>query len=435
MDSKRSLDIPDVPLRDAKYFDGPLSWWNDTLTCGGIERQIVASAKYFHAQGQQVRLLCYNCDPRIGKAFFLAAAQRVCRDVLQFSLHEIDIAQLDHVRHIVATLIENCDHVLRDTTACIALWLLHVRPQLLHIWNGDNLKVLLAAVIAGVPRIVISGQSMSPRCRSPFGFESVDADMSFAILSLLLRLPGVHMTNNSRAGCQDYEEWLGLPPNTVTYTPNILDMSQWRPPDARRVTALRRRLHLPEGALVLGGLFRCTSIKDPALWVDTALLACSAHPNLYAVLAGDGSNLSAIRKRLETSPLASRLRFPGMLRDVPAFFSLCTVLLHTAHVEGLPNAVLEAHACAVPVVTTRCGGVADIVAHGESGFVIDQRQPAVLARCIGFLISHRDFALQAGRRGRSRVARQFAADKVMSPLQHLYTTMLHKGSAQNSGMV
>lgn len=427
MQDLRSKFIPGTPLRDAAYFTGPLSWWSNGLTCGGVERQVVSGAQYFHDKGCSITLLCLNVEARYGNAFFLADARRCCRSVLQFSPDQIDMAALGHVRNIVATLLQGCSPYLRDSIACLALWLLRVRPRLLQIWNADNLEPLLAAVIAGVPHIVIAGQSLSPLRRSPYGFEGVDEGLGFTILANIMRLPGVYMTNNSRAGCRDYENWLGLPRGTVTCTPNVFDLAQWPRPDAARIAALRQHLGLPEGARVLGGLFRFVSIKDPELWVCTALRACAEHPDLYAVVGGDGPELPALKERIAASPFAGRILFPGAIKDVPAFLSLCTAFLHTAHVEGLPNVVLEAQAYETPVVTTRCGGVADIVAHGESGFIVDDRDENVLARHIDLVLRHPDFATQAGHVGRERVARDFCPEVAMPPLWNLYETILAGG--------
>lgn len=234
------------------------------------------------------------------------------------------------------------------------------------------------------------------------------------------------MTNNSRAGCRDYENWLGLPPGTITLTPNVFDLTQWSSPDIDRVTTLRHNLGLPKNARVLGGLFRFSSIKDPELWLCTALRVCAANPNVYAVVGGDGAELAQLKERLVNSIYAKRILLPGIITDVPAFLSLCDVFLHTAHVEGLPNVVLEAQAYQVPVVTTHCGGVADIVAHGESGFVVDERNENVLARYVGYILNNANFAEQAGRLGRERVKLNFAPNVAIPPLEQLYAKILSK---------
>lgn len=416
--------IKGAPLRKPEHFIGPVAWWNGSLTCGGVERQILASAKAFQDRGTPITLLCRTLSAAGGNDFFLEEAEACCKAVLEFSLDKIKSEDFLAAREIVEAAFKNPPLVFRDNVVAYAAWFLRLRPRLLHIWNADHLEPLLAAVIAGIPNIIIAGQSLSPAQRAPYGFESVDEGLAFALLGNIMRMPGVFMTNNSRAGCAAYEGWLGLAPGTVMLTPNIFDISQWPQPDARRVHALRQTIGLPEHVRLLGGLFRFVSIKDPELWVCTAMRACAEHADLYAVVGGDGPALVAIRAAVSQTPYADRILFPGSIKDIPAFLSLCSVFLHTAHVEGLPNVLLEAQAYEVPVVTTRCGGAADVVKHGLNGFVVDERDDTVLAKYVDYLLTHPNFSRKAGAAGREHVERDFSSEQGMEMLRRVYERVL-----------
>lgn len=425
--------IKGAPLRQPEYFIGPVAWWSGSLTCGGVERQILATAKAFKEMGRPIVLLCRTLSPTGGNDFFLAEAKASCKAVLEFSQNEIKPEDFLAARDIVEAAFENPPPVFRDSVAAYAAWFLRLRPRLLHVWNADHLEPLLAAVIAGIPKIVIAGQSLSPAQRAPYGFESVDDALAFALLGNIMRMPGVFMTNNSRAGCAAYEGWLGLAPGTVMLTPNIFDMGQWPRPDARRIQALREALGLPAHARLLGGLFRFVSIKDPELWVCTAMRACAQHADLYAVVCGDGPALASIREAVSQTSYADRILFPGSIKDVPAFLSLCSVFMHTAHVEGLPNVLLEALAYEVPVVTTRCGGAADVVTHGLSGFVVTERDDMALAKHVDYLLTHPDFSRKAGAAGRAHVERDFSAERTGEMQWQVYEKLLQPGVSSSSG--
>lgn len=412
-------------MRPPSHFTGPIAWWSDSLTCGGIERQVVASARLFQQKGREITLLCRTILSGGDNDFFLKDAQS-CSNVLGFSRDVVDLTLFYEARPIVDSLLSGATPVTIDSISAYAAWLLCVRPKLLQVWNADGMMPLLAACIAGVPKIIISGQSLSPDLRAPYGFESANDETAFAVLSNVMQLSDVVMTNNSRAGCAAYEAWLGLPPGTVRLTPNIFDLASWPRPEAAQISSLRQTLGIPENAPVLGGLFRFVSIKDPGLWVDTAIRACSAVPDLYAVVGGHGADLEAMRSRIADTPFAGRILFPGPIRDVPAFLSLCSVFLHTSHVEGLPNVLLEAQAYEVPVVTSRCGGATDVVEHGKTGFVLDERDAAVFAKHIEYLLDHQDFARSAGVAGRERVGRDFSLARAGEMLWQVYEDMFEK---------
>ena len=412
-------------MRQPSHFTGPIAWWSDSLTCGGLERQVVASARFFQQKGRKITLLCRTILSGGGNDFFLKDAQ-ACSNVLGFSRDVIDLDLFHEARAIVDSFLSGATPVTIDSISAYAAWLLCVRPKLLHIWNADGLMPILAAFIAGVPKVIIAGQSLSPDLRAPHGFESVDDEIAFAVLSNVMQLSDVIMTNNSRPGCAAYEAWLGLPSGTVRLTPNIFDLASWPRPEAAQISSLRHTLGIPENARVLGGLFRFVSIKDPGLWVDTAIRACSAVPDLYAVVGGHGAELEAMRSRIADTPFAERILFPGPIRDVPAFLSMCSVFLHTSHVEGLPNVLLEAQSYEVPVVTTRCGGATDVVEHGKTGFVLDERDAVVFAKHIEYLLDHKNFARSAGVAGRARVSRDFSLERAGGMLWQVYETLLEK---------
>ena len=415
--------IVGAPMRPPSHFIGPLAWWSDSLTCGGIERQVVASARFFQQRGKNITLLCRTISPGGGNDFFLQEAQSYSR-VLGFSLDMVDHDLFCEARAIVSSFVSGVSQVFIDSISAYTAWLLRVRPRLLHLWSADHLEPLLAAFIAGVPKIIIAGQSLSPVQRAPYGFESVNDHVAFVILANLMRFPHVVMTNNSRAGCRAYETWLGLRPGTVRLTPNVFDLQAWPQPEKTRVELLRQSLGIPESARVLGGLFRFVSIKDPELWVSTAIQACAAVPDLYAVVGGHGPELESLRARMAETPFAGRVLFPGPIRDVPAFLSLCSVFLLTSYVEGLPNVLLEAQAYKVPVVTTRCGGATDVVEHGKSGFVLDERDAVVMAKHVEFLLGHETVASSVGEIGRQRVAENFSPERTMGMLWDVYSDIL-----------
>ena len=75
--------------------------------------------------------------------------------------------------------------------------------------------------------------------------------------------------------------------------------------------------------------------------------------------------------------------------------------------EGISNAVLEAMACGLPVVTTECGGMREVVTDGVEGFVVPVRDPEAMAGALIRLIESPDLRCKMGRAGRERVIREF----------------------------
>lgn len=93
--------------------------------------------------------------------------------------------------------------------------------------------------------------------------------------------------------------------------------------------------------------------------------------------------------------------------DVRKVLQHTDAFLLTSLSEGISNAVLEAMACGVPVVTTDCGGMREAVTNGVEGLVVPARDTAAIARALADLCEHPEVRLRMGLAGRQRIERSF----------------------------
>jgi len=216
-----------------------------SLGPGGAERQVIHTALGLHAAGDDVTLLC----ERLGGAenrFHLwrlegsgvpVAERRAFADLDGVRLPPAVKARL---RHLGAAFDDDSSWLVPEL-----LWwireLVARAPGVVHVWlDATNVKAGLAAAIAGVPRIVLSGRSVAP-----VHFDLLQPFMRPGYQALLAR-PGVTLLNNSEAGAEDYARWLGLPRGRVEVVHNAAPPAE--PPPAAAVAAARRALGVPDGA-------------------------------------------------------------------------------------------------------------------------------------------------------------------------------------------
>jgi len=93
----------------------------------------------------------------------------------------------------------------------------------------------------------------------------------------------------------------------------------------------------------------------------------------------------------------------GSSAEVSRRLRASDVLLHASVTEGIPAAISEAMACAVPVVATACGGVAEVITDGVEGFLVPPREPDQLVEPLLRLWKDPGLRKRMGQAGRDRV--------------------------------
>ncbi len=95
------------------------------------------------------------------------------------------------------------------------------------------------------------------------------------------------------------------------------------------------------------------------------------------------------------------MRFLGTRRDPLDLLAAFDVFVLPSVVEGMSNAVLEAMARSLPVVATDVGGIPEVVADGETGFIVPPGDPAALGAALSKLLQAPELAREMGAAGRS----------------------------------
>ena len=159
-----------------------------------------------------------------------------------------------------------------------------------------------------------------------------------------------------------------------------------------------------------------------------ASLADAGVPVSYEILGGEPSAVTGRptdRPRLlyliHALGLEGRVKLLGKVSQemVRERLWASDVLLQASHFEGSPNAVLEAMACARPVVVADWDGVRELVEHGANGLVCPRRSPQAMAEALGSL-RDRAVARRLGEAGRERALADFTLERQLETFRGLY---------------
>ena len=126
-------------------------------------------------------------------------------------------------------------------------------------------------------------------------------------------------------------------------------------------------------------------------------------------IVGDGPDLQRLLFTIQDLDLQDQVVLHGALDadGVQAMLHRADAFLLSSVCEGISNAVLEAMACGLPVVSTLCGGMAESIDHGVEGLLVPTRDPSAMAGAIESISKDREAGRKMGRAGRRRVERDF----------------------------
>lgn len=127
-------------------------------------------------------------------------------------------------------------------------------------------------------------------------------------------------------------------------------------------------------------------IKDPLLTLDAFFILTRnlSVQNARLIFIGGGPLERKLKYRTKLYGLADRVIFAGKKRveETAKYMQAANVLCLTSHNEGVPNVVLESLSCGTPVVTTKVGGIPEVLSDNLPSIMVDSRSPEVIARAI-----------------------------------------------------
>jgi len=202
----------------------------------------------------------------------------------------------------------------------------------------------------------------------------------------------------------------------IVYNSCGVDVEQFVPTDPSRNSPL------------FVGVGRFVDKKAPYLTVTAFAETLRACPQARLILVGDGPLVDCCRQLSRALGIADSVTFPGTLDHAAVQRLLTTARAFVQHSvtatngdsEGTPVAVLEAAATALPVVSTRHGGIKDVVVHGETGFLVAERDVHGMAQYMMRLANDPEEAAAIGRQARQRIVESFS---MSSSINHLYQVL------------
>jgi len=163
-------------------------------------------------------------------------------------------------------------------------------------------------------------------------------------------------------------------------------------------------------------------------------LLCRAYAELCAnserppqlVLAGQGDLPEAAKSTLASVGAVGRVRLAGApsRAELIRLYQEAACLALPSDEEGFGMVVVEAMACGVPVIATRCGGPEEIISEGQDGFLVPLDDAREFARRLGATCADADLNVRLGEAARRTVESRYSAEAAFRPFLRAYERLL-----------
>jgi glycosyltransferase involved in cell wall biosynthesis len=292
------------------------------------------------------------------------------------------------------------------TFARLARHVARLKPDLVHTWTFSAGSYGRAAARAAGVKHIVAGEYCVDRWKST-GQWLVDRRLA--------RYTDRYVVNSLaiRENCAEH----GLPREKFTVIDNGVEPA--RASDVSRGELLQQ-LRCPADARligVIGGLYPRKRVKD-LIWAADLLRVL--HDNLRLLVIGDGPERSTLERFACLASDLDHVRFLGHRDDVWRIMPHLDVLWNGSGQEGQPNAVMEAMAAGVPVVASDIPGNRELLAHGESGYLIPVAARAARARATDQIFNDPALAARLGAAAKQRMAEHFSVDENVRRHVELY---------------
>lgn len=227
------------------------------------------------------------------------------------------------------------------------------------------------------------------------------------------------------------------PPQKVSVVPLGIELTAFHENREQKRRFFRSKYQLQDNHIAIGIVGRIVPIKNHELFVEAAALLQQQWPMVRFFVIGDGH----LRRKLQQycaelgidytyypeQPRAATLVLTSWITEIDKVMAGLDMVVLTSHNEGTPVSLMEAQAAGKPVVSTKAGGIDDIVIDGTTGYTISEHQAEALAAAMARLLSNTTLMHEMGRAGEIFASQQFRKERQVADLNKLYLSLMVNG--------
>lgn len=224
-------------------------------------------------------------------------------------------------------------------------------------------------------------------------------------------------------------------PEKFEVIPNGFDLDRFQHEYAQRRIDFRLQWNLADDVVAIGIVGRLVPVKNHRLFLEgLAALLQRTQTQVKAFIIGDGEDRPQIVAWATALGLSvstpeqpdphAVVVFTSWIKQVEYAYPGLDLVVLTSLNEGTPVSLVEAQAAALPVVSTRVGGVADVVADSHTGLLVPTGDVQALAHAMQELVDSQRLRVQYGEAGRQHAFSKYGFQRLVDDMARFYRRLL-----------
>ena len=192
---------------------------------------------------------------------------------------------------------------------------------------------------------------------------------------------------------------------------------------------------MEDDAIAIGIIGRLVPIKNHNLFLEGInYLLSKTSKKIKAFIIGDGETRQALERKAGQLNISfsnnhntnASLIFTSWRNDIDVINAGLDVIALTSLNEGTPVSLIEAQAASKPIVSTRVGGISDIVLENETALLSNVNDTAAFQRNLLQLVENDEMRNSFSKKGAAHVQKKFSVERLANDMANLYYELLDK---------
>lgn len=179
------------------------------------------------------------------------------------------------------------------------------------------------------------------------------------------------------------------------------------------------------GELLVGIAARLDKVKDHETFIKACKETLEVNPDIIFLIAGDGDEKKKLEEMAKSFGIEKKIYFLGFVRDKYSFFNAIDINVLTSISESFPYVILEAALLAVPTVSTKTGGIPEIIKDDYTGYLFPVGNYKSLSRYLLDLYDKRDKLKELGDNIKREVVEKYSHESMGERQKEIYDEILN----------